>query len=449
MFRKISPLFMGAALTLAVTFHNPSTLRGEDWPRWMGQSGGGVYRESGIVAEVPSAGLPIKWRAKIAGGYAGPAVAEGRVFVFDYLKQGGEAFNDPGKRADLSGQERLTAFDAGTGELLWRHSYDCPYSISYPAGPRCTPTVDGDHVYILGSEGDFRCLRAASGDLVWKRNFKEDFSAEVPIWGFASHPLVDGDFVYTMVGGRGQGIVAFDKRTGETRWQALDTPAGYCPPSIIEAGGTRQLIVFHPSAVESLNPDDGSRYWSIPISPAYEMSVTQPVVSGNRMYVSAIQTEALMIELASDSPQAKELWRGEAKNAVHCSNSTPAFVDGVIYGTDCISGALIAVDANNGDRLWETFAATKPDETRFVRHGTAFITRIGSTDRYLLMSETGDLIIATLTADGYHEHGRFRAVEPTGEAFGRDVVWSHPAYADRTAFIRNDEEVVAVDLSVQ
>ena len=148
------------------------------------------------------------------------------------------------------------------------------------------------------------------------------------------------------------------------------------------------------------------------------------------MYVSAIQTEALMIELDHDSPAAKEVWRGEPKNAVHCSNSTPAFVDGVIYGTDCITGALIAVDGKNGDRLWETFAATKPDEKRFVKHGTAFITRVGDSDRYLLMSETGDLILASLTASGYQEHGRFHAVEPTGECFGRKVVWSYPAYAE-------------------
>ena len=286
-----------------------------------------------------------RWRKPIEKGYAGPAVAAGRVFVFDYHQQSGEAFNNPGQRAELKGQERLTAFDSATGQQLWQHEYDCPYSVSYPNGPRCTPTVDGQHVYILGSEGDLNCLRADDGSVVWTRSLKRDLAAEVPIWGFAAHPLVDGELLYTMVGGPGQGIVAFDKKTGEIRWKALDAKAGYCPPSIIEAGGTRQLIVFHPEAIESLNPVDGSKYWSIAIKPSYEMSIARPVVEGNLMFASSIHQEAVLIELDSEKPVATERWRGEPKGAVHSGNSTPVFVDGVIYGTDCNEGSLIAVSA--------------------------------------------------------------------------------------------------------
>ncbi|MCA9139106.1 MAG: PQQ-binding-like beta-propeller repeat protein, partial [Planctomycetales bacterium] len=209
----------------------------------------------------------------------------------------------------------------------------------------------------------------------------------------------------------------------------------------------QQLIVFHPKGVQSLAPADGKSYWEIPFEPSYEMSVAIPVVSDNLLYASAIHTEAVMIQLGSDSPTAKEVWRGEAKNAVHCNNAPPVFVDGVVYGTDCLQGSLIAVDASNGDRLWETFQATKPDEKRFIKHGTAFMTRLGDSDRYLVMSENGDLIIARLSAKGFEEKGRMHVVDPTNESFGRPVVWSHPAYAGKTAFIRNDKQIVAVDLS--
>jgi outer membrane protein assembly factor BamB len=220
----------------------------DDWTGWMGNQRDGVYRESGIIDAIPASGLNVKWRTSISGGYAGPAVADGKVFVFDYQKTAGESFNDPIKRANVQGKERLLALSEETGDILWEHAYDCPYSISYPAGPRCTPTVDGKHVYILGSESDLRCLKVADGELVWKKTLKEDFSAEVPIWGFASHLLVDGDLLYSMVGGKGQGVIAFDKMTGEVKWKALDARAGYCPPSIIEAGGTRQLIIFQPES---------------------------------------------------------------------------------------------------------------------------------------------------------------------------------------------------------
>jgi outer membrane protein assembly factor BamB len=391
--------------------------------------------------------LKVKWRKPIQGGYAGPAVAAGRVFVFDYKKESGNAFNDPGTRANLKGQERLTAMDADTGKQLWQHAYDCDYSISYPAGPRCTPTVDGDHVYILGSEGDLKCLATSDGNLVWSRSLKRDFGAEVPVWGFAAHPLVDGDLLYTMVGGTGQGVVALDKRTGDVRWKALDAKAGYCPPSIINAGGTRQLIIYHPTAVMGLDPASGDVYWDIPLTPSYDMSIARPMVEGNLMFASGIRNEAVLIELAADRPAAKVRWRGEPKGAVHSSNATPLFVDGVIFGIDCNQGNLIAVSSDDGSRLWQTFEATKPGEKRFIGHGTAFITRIGDTDRFLLMSETGDLLMARMTKQGYQDLGRFHVLEPTGECFGRPVVWSHPAYANRTAYARNDKEIVAVDLA--
>ena len=413
----------------------------------MGNSRDGVYRETGIIDEIPETGLRIKWRVPIYNGYAGPAAANGRVFVFDYEQTSGQAFNNPGERATLTGQERLVALDAKSGETLWTHSYDCPYSVSYPNGPRCTPSIDDEYVYILGSEGDLKCLQVENGHVVWSRSLKRDLNAEVPIWGFASHPLLDGDLLYTMVGGDGQGVVAFDKRTGKVRWKALDAAAGYCPLSIIRIGKVKQLIAFHPEAVVSLNPESGEQYWSIPMQPSYGMSIARPMLEGNRMYASSIHNEAVLIELASDEPTARELWRGEPKSAVHCANATPILMDGVIYGTDCVEGCLIAVDGKSGSRLWKTFDATQPSEERFVKHGTAFLTRIADSNRFLVMSETGDLQIAELSPNGFRKRGQFHALDPTAECFGRSVVWSHPAYANRTAYIRNDKEIVAVDLS--
>jgi outer membrane protein assembly factor BamB len=436
-----------ALLFLAIAPPRPQPAAAEDWPGWMGGARDGVYRETGIIDEVPAGGLKIKWRKPIEGGYAGPAVAGGKVFVMDYRRESGTAFNDPGQRAELKGQERLTVLDAATGQQLWQHAYDCPYSISYPAGPRCTPTIDGPHVYILGSEGDLKCLDTGDGQVVWSLSLQRDLGAEVPIWGFAAHPLVDGDLLYTMVGGQGQGVVAVDKRTGAVKWKALDAKAGYCPPSIITAANTRQLIVFHPQAIVSLDPASGDVYWDVPITPSYEMSICRPMVEGNLMFASGIRDEAVLIELASDRPAARELWRGEPKQAVHCVNSTPIFADGVIYGTDCNEGSLIAVDSRDGSRLWKTFAVTDRGETRMIPHGTAFITRVGDSDRYLVMSEKGDLQMARMTAQGFEDLGRFHVLEPTSECFGRDVVWSHPAYAEQTAFVRNDLEIVAVDLS--
>jgi outer membrane protein assembly factor BamB len=129
---------------------------------------------------------------------------------------------------------------------------------------------------------------------------------------------------------------------------------------------------------------------------------------------------------------------------VYCAGSTPVIDGGVIYGNDCQVGNLRAVDLASGERLWESFAPTTSGERR-ESHGTVFITKNG--ERYFLFSETGDLIIARLTRDGYDEISRAHILEPTGEAFGRAVVWSHPAYANKCAFIRNDKEIVCVSLA--
>ncbi|MBA2116012.1 PQQ-binding-like beta-propeller repeat protein [Bremerella alba] len=433
--------------SVALVFLASQAGMADDWPQWMGPQRDDVYRESGVINAIPEDGLKVKWRVPISGGYAGPAVANGRVFVTDYLAASNEISNNPGARQDRQGKERVLAFSAESGEKLWEYAYDRPYSISYAVGPRCTPSVDGDLLYWMGAEGDLVCLQVETGELAWRRSLVDDFGAEIPIWGCSGHPLVDGDLLYVMVGGEGQGVVAFDKRSGEVQWKALDTKMGYAPPSIIETSGTRQLIIYHPEGVSSLNPKTGQQYWEIDIEPAFEMSIARPMVEGNRMYASGIGNQSVMIELEEDQPGAKALWYGEPKTSVYSGTATPLFVDGVVYGSDCSVGSLIAVDASNGDRLWTNFQATKPDETRFIKHGTAFLTRLGESDRYLVFSEVGDLLVAKMTKSGFESLGRFHVLDPTSEAFGRQVVWTHPAYANQTGFFRNDKELVAVDLA--
>ncbi len=224
----------------------PSIAVAGDWPQWMGPTRDGVIHEE-IIEQFPEQGLKILWRTPIAGGYAGPAVAAGKVFVPDFQASAGKAFNDPGTRAKLKGTERLLCLDATNGQVLWKDQIPCDYSISYPAGPRCTPTVDGELVYMLGAQGDLRCLKVKDGSLVWKRNLSTDLNAPVPLWGHSAHPLVDGPRLICMVGGKGKAVVALNKLTGEELWRSLDSSeAGYAPAVRHETNGQAQVVVFHP-----------------------------------------------------------------------------------------------------------------------------------------------------------------------------------------------------------
>jgi len=439
------------AITAIVLLAAAAAARGDDWPQWMGPQRDGVWREEGIVESIPADGLPVRWRAKINPGYSGPAVAEGRVFLTDYVRTEGEAVNDPNARAELAGRERVLCLDAATGKLLWKHEYDCPYAISYPSGPRCTPTVHRGLVYTLGAEGNLRCLEAATGRLVWQKDFKRDYAAPTPIWGFCGHPLVDGDRLVCLVGGEGSVAVAFDRTSGREIWRAISaSEQGYCPPTLIEAAGRRQLLIWDADKLNALVPETGELLWSEPLKPAYGMSLMAPqtasTAAGQLLFASGIGRVAAVYRLADDRPAASILWRGKPKNAVYCANSTPYIDGGTIYGCDCETGSLTAVDLATAERLWETAVPTT-GLARRGRHGTAFLVR--QADRTWLFSETGDLILARLTPAGYEEIGRMPLLEPTNECFGREVVWSHPAFAGRCIFARNDRELICVSAAVQ
>ena len=434
-----------AALVIRKYSYRTGIVWAEDWAQWLGPNRAGVYRESGVIKAIPPKGLPVKWRAAVNHGYSGPAVADGRVYVMDYKIDSGKVENNPGGVNKLTGKERVVCFDAESGDPLWQYAYDQPYSISYAGGPRCTPTVDSGKVYALGAEGRLTCLDAATGELVWEKLLTSSYDTKTPIWGYASHPLVAGDLVYTLAGGEGTVCVALNKQTGEEVWTALTAPEpGYGTPVMITYGGVEQLLIWDPLSISSLNPLTGDIYWSIPLEPSYGMSIMGPRRLGKYLYASGIGNASALIELDDTKPAADIVWRGRAKQSVYCSNSTPFLEDGIIYGCDVETGALMAVDMKDGTRLWQT---TKPTDNspRRSRHATAFI--IKHENRFLLFSELGDLILARLSREGYDEIGRFHVLEPTNEAFGRPVVWSCPAFSGKCMFARNDEELVCVDLS--
>ena len=423
--------------------------RAEDWPQWLGPNRDSNWTETGIVESFPAEGPRVLWRIPVAGGYAGPAVSNGRVYVTDFQTDADIAsLNDPGKRPELKGVERVLCRDAKTGLEIWTKSYDCTYAISYPAGPRCTPTVHDGKVYALGAEGNLFCLDAGKGLELWSRDFKRDFNAKTPIWGFCGHPLVDGKKLICMVGGDKGVVYALNKDSGEILWTALEaSEPGYSPPTIIEAGGKRQLIIWHSESINGLDPETGSVYWSVPLKPQYGMAIMAPRKSGDFLFAGGIGFVSLALKLSADKPAATEVWRGTPKTSVCPVNMTPYLEDGIIYGVDQ-PGQFRAVRLETGERLWETFRpVTGMDTGRPLNSGTAFLVKNG--DRFLLLGETGHLIIARLSPGRYEEISRSKILEPTGSAFGRHVLWSHPAFANKCVYARNDKELICVSLAAE
>jgi outer membrane protein assembly factor BamB len=424
-------------------------LRADDWPQWLGPQRDSVWRETGIIERFPTNGPAIRWRTPVGGGYSGPAVAGGRVFLTDRQVPADSVKPvDPMNPGVIRGTERVLCLDESSGKVLWQHSYDCDYTMSYSAGPRATPIVSGGKVYTLGGEGNLLCLSADDGKVLWSRDFKKDFGASTPTWGFASNPLLDGDRLICLVGGSNATVVAFNKDDGHEVWRALNAKEpGYSAPVIFESGGKRQLIVWHPGSVNSLNPETGEVYWTRPLNTRMGMSISTPRKMDDMLFVTSFYNGSLALRMDADKPGETLVWQSKKiseKNtdALHCTTCTPFLEDGYIYGV-CSYGQLRCLKADTGERVWETLDATTSDGQP-ARWATAFIVKNG--DRFFLFNEKGDLIIAKLSPKGYEEISRAHVLEPTNTDPGRAVVWSHPAFADRQMFARNDKEVICVEL---
>jgi outer membrane protein assembly factor BamB len=424
----------------------------DDWPQWMGPNRDAVWHETGIVEKFPEGGPKKLWSAPIGGGFAGPAVAAGKVYVFDrQLAEGGaRPKSDFDSSTTIPGTERVLCLDAKTGKELWKHEYDCPYQVSYASGPRCTPTVAGGKVYALGTMGDLHCLDADKGGVVWKKDFKADYGSKTPTWGFSGHPLVYGNLVIVPVGGEKALLAAFDKDTGKEVWTAgPGGHPGYSPAAVVEVGGTPQVVHFRPKAVAGFDPKSGSELWSVPLDPAAqdEMSIMTPRTSGDVLYAAARGGIAVALKLGGGAPS--EVWKGNGKTTgVYPINMTP-FLDGdTIYGVD-MEGMLRAVDLKTGKRLWYSFEPVLGKELeedyRGGGSGTAFLVKNG--DRFFIFNELGSLIIARLTPEGYKEIDKAKLIDQTAATFGRKYVWSHPAFADKCVFVRNDKEVACFSLA--
>jgi outer membrane protein assembly factor BamB len=243
--------------------------------------------------------------------------------------------------------------------------------------------------------------------------------------------------------------MAFHKDTGKELWRALNaSEPGYAPPMIYDVQGKRRLIVWHPDAVNSLNPETGAVYWTVPYGDRNfikaGLTIPTPRIDGDKLFLTAFYNGPLMLKLHGDNPPTV-LWQGNSNSeqpdrteGLHSIMTTPFIKDGYIYGV-CSYGELRCLKEETGTRIWSTHKATTGAS---VRWGNAFLVEQG--DRFILFNEQGDLIIARLTPKGYEEIDRAHILEPTNPyaGKGRRVIWSYPAFANRCVFARSDREIV-------
>lgn len=430
-------LFLAQNVSLIAGVALARNASGDDWPQWRGTNRDGVWNEDNIVEQLPKSEIPILWRAPISSGYSGPSVAKGKVYVTDRVEQPTQI-------------ERVHCFDARSGKTVWSYRYDCPYTISYPAGPRATVNIVDDIAYSLGSMGHLHAIKADSGDVIWKRDLATDFEVEMPIWGISASPLIAHNLIVTQIGGKdGACIVAIDAASGKTVWKALQERAQYSAPVLIRQADHDVVVVWTGDSISGLDLPTGKVLWSIsfPVS-RMPIGVATPVINGDRIFVTSFYDGSMMVQFDPKSLEAKKLWHEvgvdeQHTKALHSIISTPIFEGDYIYGVDSY-GELRCLDAKTGKRIWEDQTATPRDRWSTIH----FVQRHGQT---WMLNEAGDLIIAKLTPEGYHELSRSHLLMPTQAQLarrgGKGVCWSHPAFANQHIYARNDQELICASLA--
>jgi outer membrane protein assembly factor BamB len=403
----------------------------DDWPQFRGATRDGAWKETGILQTFPTGGLKVRWRSPVGSGLSSPVIAQGRVYLIDSTREKPKAW------------EGIHCFDEKTGEALWTHTYE----VQYPewafqpgtrTGPGSTPVVADGKVVAVGATSQLHCLDARSGAVIWQRNLIKDYGLE-DFENTTPSPLIEGRMLILNLGGKPDAcVIALDIESGKEIWRALTDQRSYSSPVVISAGGQRQLIVWTPEAITSLDPATGKTWWREPRAMHGDFAVAAPTVWNGLLLAGG-----LMFQLDPGQPAASVLWPEDTVKARRTLSQTsgPLLQDGYLYSHKS-QGRLVCLDAHTGQQVWEQEKVTD------AKSG-ACIHLIPNGDCVWLFTDRGDLIRARLSPQGYEELGRAHLLDPTNLFGGRNVLWPPPAFANRNVYARSDVELVCASLEAQ
>lgn len=374
------------------------------WPGFYGPNRDGIYTGP-IQTAWPEKGLPEVWRRPVGGGYASMIVADGKVYTIE-------------QRRD---EEALAAYSLASGRELWTSRWKASFKEAMGGdGPRATPAWDEGRVYALGAEGEFRCVDGRTGAVLWRKNILEDNGTSNLQWGMAASPLVVDNLVVVAPGGPGgRSVVAYDKKTGERVWGALDDKAAYTAPVLATLGGRRQIVVVTALRAAGLAVEDGTLLWEFPWRTEYDVNSALPiVVDGKRLILTAGYGHgAAMVEIEQQGGRfsARQAW---ASQAMKCKFNNAVLHGGVVYGLD--EGILVAMDAETGQRKWKG-----------GRYGYGQLLLAGG--HLVVLTETGDVVLVRATPERHEELAKFSALE--------GKTWNVPALAGGLLLVRNTTDM--------
>lgn len=426
--------------------------QGSDWPKFLGPLGTSVSTEKGIITPWPKEGPKILWHKEVGPGYAMPVISKGKLYHFDRKA----------KRIDDREENklvRLMCMDAKTGKEHWSYEYQSIYKdhFGYNSGPRCSPLVDGDFVYIYGVEGELHCVRADTGKFVWSINVNKEFNVVQNFFGVGSTPVIEGDLLICQVGGspdgsttrdlfnqtlkgNGCGVVAFNKHTGKVAYKISDELASYASPVLATINSRRYCFVFARGGLLAFDPANGKIDFHLPWRDENVESVNaaNPVVVGDKVFIS--ETYGVGAALLKIKPGGYDvLWKDANKFKKSMMNhwATSIYHDGYLYGcsgrnTD--NADLRCIELETGKVIWT--------EKRLTRTSLLMID-----GHFICLAEDGKMRLLKVTPKMYDEVSLVELKDAkTKEQLLEYPCWAAPIVSHGLLYVRGEERIVCLEL---
>jgi outer membrane protein assembly factor BamB len=423
--------FSACAVALTISLQNALCAADFDWPQWQGPGRNAISREAGLLREWPKDGPPLAWRIKgLGGGYSAPSIAAGRIFG---MSSRGE-------------DEVVWALSESDGKELWAARLGPALRQGMPQGkegPGCTPTVDGERLYVLGLGGELACLQVKDGKILWRLNLQRDFGGRLPTWRFNESPLVDDDKVICTPGGEDATLVALDKLTGKTIWksQVPGSPkAAYASVIAIDFDGQRQYVQLTQKALVGVAASDGKFLWRYDqAANSHGINCSTPIyLDGMVFAASAYGAGGGLVKLSKDADgdvKAEELYSSKRMQNHH---GGMIVVDGCLYGANGGNegGALVCLDFQTGNVLWDD----RDSAERRAPKGSVAL----ADGRLYYRTEKGTMLLIEPNRKEYVERGRFEQPDRSEQP-----AWSHPIIANGKLYVRDQDTLFCYEVKAR
>lgn len=404
---------MKASITFVLLALTASIAAAADWPQFLGPDRNGISPETGLMKSWPKDGPKEVWRVKGGVGMSGLAISGGKLMTL----------------VQKDGKQVLLALDAKTGKVIWETPLAPEYENQMGNGPRGTPAISGDQVFVYTGEGILIAASIKDGKILWKHHPVSELGGTPADYGMACSPLVVGSQAIVTPGAPGAAVVAYDAKSGKLAWKTGDDPAGYSSPALLKVGGKEQIVVFTGASAIGVQPGSGELLWRYPYETEFNCNIATPLAVDGRVFISCGENHGcVLLDVSGKEPAV--VWESQGTKSILKNEwQTAIQLGGHLYGFDNVGSAgpvthLACINAADGKPVWQ--------KSRFGKGNL-----IAADGKLFLSTMKGELVVLAATPKGYEELGRKTVLGTTRQA---------PTLSSGLVYLRDDKEIVCLDV---